>query len=427
MKIVFIDETNFTQEINTLRSTSEEKFFHVEKNVSEIIYNIQKSGDEALKHYTLKYDHADIADFKVSDEEINYAMQNVDSSFIDILNKAIYNIKEFHGLQFPKNLQLYRDGLELRQIYTPIERVGIYIPGGNTVYPSTVLMNTIPAKIAGVDNICIATPPDSNRQINNKIIASAQLCGVDTIYKMGGAQAIAAFAYGTQSIKKVYKITGPGNVYVTEAKKQVYGQVDIDMLAGPSEILIIADKDSNPKYIAADLLSQAEHDEQALCILISTSFELAQQVIHEIDWQLNDSINALRAKKALENNGLIYLVSDLNVAFDLSNEIAPEHLEILLPTPEKHIDKINNAGSVFLGEYSPEPVGDYYVGVNHTIPTSGKAKFSSPLSTMDFMKHSNIIHYNKEKFFKDRNTIETFAYMEDFTYHANAISIRTKN
>lgn len=426
MKIVFIDETNLTQEINTLRNKNEEKSLHIEKSVSEIISDVRQFGDEALQRFTLKFDHADIAEFRVSDAEIQNAMNEVDSSLIEILNKAILNIKEFHQLQLPKDITLLRDGLELRQTYTPIERVGIYIPGGNTVYPSTVLMNAIPAKIAGVSDISIATPPDQNGLINNKILAAAQLCGVDTIYKMGGAQAIAALAYGTQSIKPVYKITGPGNVYVAEAKKQVFGQVDIDMIAGPSEILIIADKNSNPQYIAADLLSQAEHDTQAVCILISLSFEIAQQVIHEIDKQLNSSQNASRAKEALENNGIIYLVSDLDIAFDLSNEIAPEHLEISLRNPLKYLNKIKNAGSIFLGEYSPEPVGDYYVGVNHTIPTSGKAKFSSPLSTLDFVKHSNIIYYNKEKFFKDKDDIESFANMEEFYYHANAISIRTK-
>lgn len=424
MKTIIINDKNIKNEINALRSKSEEKFSGIEKSVAEIISNVKKFGDDALRDYTQKFDKATINDFKVSDEEINTAVENVSADIIEILSKAAQNIRQFHTLQLPKNINLKKDGLELTQIYTPIERVGIYIPGGNTVYPSTVLMNVIPAKIAGVTHISIATPPSRDGKVNDLILAAAHISGADTIYKAGGAQAIAALAYGTDSIEKVYKITGPGNAYVAEAKKQVFGQVDIDMIAGPSEILIIADENANAEYIAADLLSQAEHDVQAMSILVCLSKNTANNVLNEIEKQLNDTPNGIRAKTALDNNGIIFIVKDLNTAFDISNEIAPEHLELLISSPCDYLDKVKNAGSIFVGQYSPEPVGDYFVGVNHTIPTCGKAKFSSPLGTMDFIKHSNIIHYSKAGFLKDKNDIKAFAEAENFYFHANSIARR---
>lgn len=424
MKTVIIDDKNIKNEIYALRSKSEEKFLGIENSVAEIINNVRKFGDDALRDYTKKFDRAKIDDFKVTDEEIDAAVSNVPIDIIEILHKAAENIRQFHILQLPKNLSLKKDGLELTQIYTPIERVGIYIPGGNAVYPSTVLMNVIPAKIAGVKHISIATPPSQDGKVNDLILAAAYIGGADTIYKAGGAQAIAAFAYGTESIEQVYKITGPGNAYVAEAKKQVFGQVDIDMIAGPSEILIIADDDANAEYIAADLLSQAEHDVQATSILVCLSVNMADNVLNEINKQLNNSPNGIRAKTSLDNNGIIFIVGDLNTAFEISNEIAPEHLELLINSPCNYLDKVKNAGSIFVGQYSPEPVGDYFVGVNHTIPTCGKAKFASPLGTMDFIKHSNIIHYSKAGFLKDQNDIKAFAEAENFYFHANSIARR---
>ncbi|NMC56991.1 MAG: histidinol dehydrogenase [Eubacteriaceae bacterium] len=424
MKTIIIDDKNIKNELAALRYKSEEKFSDIEKNVAEIINNVKELGDAALRDYTLKFDKAKIDNFKVTDEEINSALSNVSIDIIEILRKAAENIRQFHILQLPKNISLKKDGLELNQIFTPIERVGVYVPGGNTVYPSTVLMNVIPAKIAGVSNISIATPPAHDGKVNDLILAAAHISGADTIYKAGGVQAIAALAYGTESIEKVYKITGPGNAYVAEAKKQVFGQVDIDMIAGPSEILIIADEDANTEYIAADLLSQAEHDVQAASILVCLSENTANKVQNEISKQLNNTPNGIRAKTALDNNGIIFIVEDLNKAFEISNEIAPEHLELLITSPCDYLDKVKNAGSIFVGQYSPEPVGDYFVGVNHTIPTCGKAKFASPLGTMDFIKHSNIIHYSKTGFLKDQADIKTFAEAENFYFHANSIARR---
>lgn len=424
MKTVIIDDKNIKNEINALRSKSEEKFSGIENSVAEIIGNVKKFGDDALHDYTQKFDKVKIDDFKISNEEISAAVSNVSIDIIEILHKAAENIRQFHILQLPKNINLKKDGLELTQIYTPIERVGVYIPGGNTVYPSTVLMNVIPAKIAGVKHISIATPPSQDGKVNDLILAAAYISGADTIYKIGGAQAIAALAYGTESVDSVYKITGPGNAYVAEAKKQVFGQVDIDMMAGPSEILIIADEDANAEYIAADLLSQAEHDVQAMSILVCLSKNTADNVLNEIEQQLNDTPNGVRAKTALDNNGIIFVVDDLDTAFEISNEIAPEHLELLINSPCDYLDRIKNAGSIFVGQYSPEPAGDYFVGVNHTIPTCGKAKFASPLGTMDFIKHSNIIHYSKAGFLKDQHDIKAFAEAENFYFHANSIARR---
>jgi len=424
MKTVYVNENNIDSQIAAIRNRSENNYANIEETVSEIIDNVKKYGDDALRDYTQKFDKVKIDDFKVSEEEIKESLSRVSDDILNVLNNAAANIRQFHEMQLPKNLKLEKEGLVLRQLYSPIERVGIYIPGGNTVYPSTVLMNVIPAKIAGVSNISIATPPQPDKSVNDLILVSAYLSGADNIYKMGGSQAIAAFAYGTESIKKVYKITGPGNAYVAEAKRQVFGFVDIDSIAGPSEILIIADESANAEYIAADLLSQAEHDCQATSILICLSPLTANKVQEQILKQLDDSQNAARAITAIDNNGVIFIVNNLDTAFEMSNKIAPEHLEILTDEPLNHLNKIKNAGSIFLGEYSPEPVGDYFAGVNHTIPTCGKAKFSSPLSTMDFMKHSNVIHYTKVGFLKHKNDILAFAEMENFKYHANSIARR---
>ncbi len=418
MKMVNISSDNIFQEIEKVRLAGEDKLSTVSAAVEEIIDTVKEDGDDALRAYAQKFDDAAVEDIIVSEEEIACALKNIPQAEIELFQRAIDNIRAYHSLLLPQEKILRRSGAVLRQIYRPIERVGVYIPGGKTIYPSTVLMNVIPAKVAGVLHIALASPPDKNGRLPDRILAAAHLAGADVLYKMGGAQAIAAFAYGTQSVQPVYKITGPGNVFVAEAKRMLYGKVDIDMIAGPSEILIIADETANAACIAADLLSQAEHDEQALCILITTSAALAAEVEQMLYAQLDNSVFGRRAKSAIENNGVIFIVEDIKTAVEMSNEIAPEHLELMTAEPNAIVGDIQNAGSIFLGVYTPEAVGDYFAGVNHTIPTSGKAKFSSPLDTMDFIKHSNVIEYSKEAFLAIQQDVAAFANLEDFTYHA---------
>jgi len=401
---------------NTYKQTDEK----VEKILKEVIDN----GDAALKKYTLLFDGADISDFRVSKDEIDEAYGEVEEKFINIIRKAKDNIEEFHKKQLQKSWFTNSNNVILGQMVNPIERAGIYVPGGKAAYPSTVLMNAVPAKVAGVSSIVMVTPPNKNGKINPYILAAAKIAGVDEIYKVGGAQAIAALAYGTETIGKVDKITGPGNIYVARAKKMVFGTVDIDMIAGPSEICVIADEKANPKYIAADLFSQAEHDEMAAVSLITTSKGLAEEVIKFLHSDIETLSRKSIISKSLENYGNIYLTQSLETAFDICNHIAPEHLEIMLPDPFSFISKIKNAGAVFLGSYSPEPLGDYFAGPNHTLPTGGSAKFSSPLGTDDFIKKSSIIYYSREELDKVNKDIQYFAEKEGLDAHANSLKVR---
>ncbi len=429
MKVVDLrnEKNNIIDTVKNTLNRHSDKIEEVSDIVLEILEDIKKNKDEAIKKYSEKFDNVKLDSFLVTKEEIDKAYKNIDKEFIEIIKESKANIEKYHSKQKYSHFDIKEENKRLTQIITPLERVGLYVPGGKSPYPSTVLMNAIPAIIAGVPEIAIATPPMKDGSVNKYILACAKICGISEIYKLGGAVAIGALAYGSQSIKPVYKICGPGNLFVTNAKKQVYGHVDIDMLAGPSEILIIATEDSDPKFIAADLLSQAEHDESAACILVTTSEKLKDEVINELEKQLKSLSKEDIARKSIDNYGMIFLVDNLIDAFDVSNEIAPEHLEIMLDNPYEHLKKVKNAGSVFLGSYTPEPVGDYFAGSNHTIPTSGKAKFYSPLSVYDFLKRTSVIEYNKEELFLHKDKIIKFADKEGLTAHSNAIKVRFSN
>lgn len=409
-------------ELKIRNNTKEEDKLNI---VKDILKNIREYGDEALRKYTLKFDNVLLEEFSVSKEEIKEAFNKVDDSFIDAIKEAKQNIEQYHLMQKQNGYILNRsNGTYMGQRIIPLEKVCVYVPGGTASYPSTVLMNVIPAKIAGVTEIIMITPPDKYGNINSHIAVTANICGVDKIYKIGGAQGIGAVAYGTESISKVDKIVGPGNIFVALAKKEVFGEVDIDMIAGPSEILVIADKHSNPKYIAADLMSQAEHDKLASSILLTTSNEFGLKVLEELKKQVDKLERKEIIKKSLKNYGKIIVCNNISDCFDLSNMIAPEHLEIMLKEPMKYLGKVKNAGSVFLGEFSPEPVGDYFGGTNHVLPTSGTAKFFSPLSVEDFIKKSSFLYYSKEALCEDGEKIINIANKEGLTAHANSIKVR---
>ena len=421
------DLRNSNDIVNIVRNTLQrhnDKIENTMETVKGVIDEVRLHKDKALRAYTQKFDGVDIDDFKVSEDEIQSGFDAVDSGFIAILNEAKENIQAYHEKQFYAMDSIEGPHKFLSQIVTPMESVGLYVPGGKSPYPSTVLMNAVPATIAGVHRIVLVTPPGKDGRINANILAAAKICGIHEIYKVGGAQAIAALAYGTESIAPVHKICGPGNLYVTAAKRTVYGDVDIDMLAGPSEILIIADAQANPAFVAADFLSQAEHDENAACILVTTSAELAKAAMQEIETQLEKLSKKAIAAQSIENYGQIFIVDSIQDAFQVSNEVAPEHLEILLENPKDYLAAIKNAGTVFLGSYTPEPVGDYFAGSNHTIPTSGKTKFFSPLSTYDFMKRTSVVYYDQEELAQHKDKIITFAEKEGLTAHANAVRIR---
>ena len=397
------------------------------QTVSEIIDKVINEKDDALLELTLKFDGVKLAksDLKVSENEIEEAYELIDKKILEYLKLASKRIWDFHSKQRLNSwFEPDENGTILGQLVLPVERVGVYVPGGKAAYPSSVLMNVVPAKVAGVKEIVMVTPPDSNGKINPYVLVAARETGVNEIYKVGGAQAIAALAYGTDTIKAVDKITGPGNIYVTLAKKLVYGDVDIDMLAGPSEILVIADENASAAYIAADMLSQAEHDEIAASILITHCIELADKVKVELEEQLQTLPKRAIAEKALKNRGVIIIVNDLNEAFDIANKIAPEHLEILVQNPFEWIGKVKHAGSVFLGEYSPEPVGDYIAGPNHVLPTSGTARFYSGLNVDAFVKKTTIISFSKTTFEKLKESIINLAEVEGLTAHANAVRVR---
>lgn len=397
----------------------------VAEPVAEIIRQVRLNRDQALREYSRRFDHVELEELSVSEEEVKEALEAVEPEFLDILREAAVNIEAYHKNQLRQSFVVSdREGVILGQKILPLERVGIYVPGGTAAYPSSVLMNAVPAKIAGVGEIIMVTPPGAGGKVNPHILAAAAIAGVTKIFKVGGAQAIAALAYGTESIPRVDKIVGPGNAYVAEAKKQVFGQVNIDMVAGPSEILVLADENSNPAFVAADLLSQAEHDRMASAVLVTDSHSLAVSVQAEIEKQLSGLSRQDIARESIDRNGKIILVQNLKEGVEAANRIAPEHLEICTDNPFDYLGEIKNAGSVFLGRYNPEPMGDYFAGPNHTLPTSGTARFYSPLSVDDFVKKMQFSYYTREALLKDYKKVSYFAQREGLTAHARAAEIR---
>lgn len=395
--------------------------------VAEIIENVKANGDKALFEYCKKFDKAELTSLLVTEEEIDEAMNLVEPKFIEILEKAAKNIRKFHEKQVRNSFIINdEDGIVIGQKIIPVDRAGLYVPGGTAAYPSTVLMDSIPAKIAGCKEVVIVTPPSADGKVNPVILAAAKIAGVDKIFKVGGAQAIAALAFGTQSVPKVDKIVGPGNAFVAEAKKQVFGVVSIDMIAGPSEILIVADKENNPKHLAADLLSQAEHDKMASAVLVTDSEELANRVAEEIENQIPLLERSEIARASIDVNGKIIVADSIERVFDIANEIAPEHLELCVENPFDCLDKIRHAGSIFMGKNCPEALGDYFAGPNHTLPTGGTAKFSSPLSVDDFIKKTQYTYYTKDALKRVAEDVAYFAKQEGLTAHARSAVIRTE-
>ena len=397
----------------------------VSEIVTDIIENVKVNGDKALFEYCKKFDKADLTVLEVTKEEIDEAFGMVEERFIKIIETAAENIREFHQNQVRTSFVLNKkNGIVTGQKITPIEKVGLYVPGGTAAYPSTVLMDSIPAKIAGCEEICIVTPPNSEGKVNPVILAAAKIAGVDRIFKVGGAQAIAALAYGTETVPKVDKIVGPGNAFVAEAKRQVFGLVSIDMIAGPSEILVVADGKSNPDFVAADLLSQAEHDKNASAVLVTDSYELAEKVSASLEKQIPLLLRSEIARASIDNNGKIIVAENLKDAIEAANEIAPEHLELCVDNPFDYLDSVKNAGSIFMGRYCPEALGDYYAGPNHTLPTSGTARFSSPLSVDDFVKKSQFTYYTADALREVADDVAFFAEKEGLTAHAKSAVIR---
>ncbi|MCQ2451117.1 MAG: histidinol dehydrogenase [Clostridia bacterium] len=401
---------------------------NVEGVVIEIIENVKKNGDKALYEYSLKFDKAEIKSFEVSEAEIKEAFESVPDEFIEILKEAAENIVNFHEKQKKNSFIINdKDGIVMGQKVMPIEKVGLYVPGGTAAYPSTVLMDSIPAKIAGCEEIVMVTPPMADGKVNPVILAAAKIAGVDRIFKVGGAQAVAALAYGTETIPKVDKIVGPGNAFVAEAKKQVFGRVSIDMIAGPSEILVVADNTNNPDIIAADMLSQAEHDKNASAVLVTDSSDFAIKVQNSLEIRIPKLPRAEIARASIDKNGKIIVAeNDINKAIDIANEIAPEHLELCLDNPFDYLDKIKHAGSIFMGKNCPEALGDYFAGPNHTLPTSGTARFSSPLSVDDFVKKSQYTYYSSSALQKVADKIAYFANKEGLDAHAKSATVRFK-
>ena len=401
--------------------------YDVEGAVADIISNVRKNGDEAIREYSLKFDKVELGAIEVSKDEIEAAYASVEAEFIDVIERAAKNIYAFHSRQVRNSFVINdKDGVVMGQKIMPIEKVGLYVPGGTAAYPSSVLMNCIPAKIAGCSEIVMVSPPTCNGEINPVILAAAKVAGVDRVFRVGGAQAVAALAYGTESVPKVDKIVGPGNAFVAEAKKQVFGKVAIDMIAGPSEILVLADDSCNPAFVAADLLSQAEHDKMASAVLVTDSEKLAEQVAEEIEKQIPELLRADIARASIDNNGKIIVADTLMAAIDIANEIAPEHLEVCVDNPFDYLDKIKHAGSIFLGKNCPEALGDYFAGPNHTLPTSGTARFSSPLSVDDFIKKTQFTYFTADALDKVARDVEFFATKEGLTAHAKSAVIRSE-
>ena len=427
MRIEKLDSSTKKNLLEDLLKRSPNNYGQYEASVKEILDKVKEEKDAAVFAYTAKFDGAELtADtIEVTDAEIEEAYAQVDDTLLTVIRKAKDNIESYHAKQRQNSwFDSKPDGTILGQKITPLHRVGVYVPGGKAVYPSSVLMNVMPAKVAGVDEIIMVTPPGKNGKVSPNTLVAAKEAGVDKIYKVGGAQAIAALAYGTESIPKVDKIVGPGNIYVALAKKAVYGHVSIDSIAGPSEILVVADETANPRYVAADLLSQAEHDELASAILVTTSEKLAHEVSDQVDGFLKELSRAEIISKSLDNYGYILLADTMEDVIDVANEIASEHLEIQTKNPFEVMTKIRNAGAIFIGEYASEPLGDYFAGPNHILPTNGTAKFFSPLSVDDFIKKSSIISYSREALQKVHKDIESFAKAEQLTAHANSIHVR---
>ena len=427
MRIVELNEQTKDNLLESLLKRSPSSYGEYEQTVNDIISQIRQRGDEALFEYALKFDKCEINEnnIKVTPEEIKEAYELVDPALVEVMKKSAANITEFHEKQMHNSWIVPKeDGTILGQKITPIAISGVYVPGGKAAYPSSVLMNVLPAKVAGVSKIIMTTPPGADGKVNPGTLVAADIAGVDEIYKSGGAQAIAAMAFGTKSIPRVDKITGPGNIFVALAKKACFGFVSIDSVAGPSEILVLADESANPKYVAADLLSQAEHDEMASAILITTSKELAEKVSVEVENFTKQLSRETIIRKSLDNYGYILVAETMEQAIDATNEIASEHLEILTVNPFETMTKIKNAGAIFLGEYSSEPLGDYFAGPNHILPTNGTARFFSPLNVDDFLKKTSIISYSRDALLKVHKDIELFAEKEGFTAHANSIKVR---
>ncbi|MCR5309838.1 MAG: histidinol dehydrogenase [Lachnospiraceae bacterium] len=427
MRKVQLNETNKKDILTGLLKRGTGNYGKYEETVADILKSVRETGDEAVFELTLKFDGFKLSkdNIKVTKEEIKEAYDAVDPEYVEVMKRSAANIRAFHEKQLRQSwIDVKPDGSILGQRIIPVEKAGIYVPGGKAAYPSSVLMNIIPAKVAGVDRVIMTTPPSKEGKVNPGTLVAADIAGADEIYKVGGAQAIGALAFGTESIPKVDKITGPGNIFVALAKKQVYGNVGIDSLAGPSEIVVLADETATPRYVAADLLSQAEHDELASAILVTTSDELADKVSAEVDKFLLNLSRSDIIKKSLDNFGYILVAKDLDEAVDTVNNIAGEHLEILTKNPFEVMTRVRNAGAIFLGEYSSEPLGDYFAGPNHTLPTNGTARFFSPLSVDDFIKKSSIIAYSEEGLRAVHKDIELFAAKEGLTAHANSIRVR---
>ncbi len=425
IKIVKADGKAEYEYLAKVRERSSSTDRDVTAVVSEIIDNVSKNGDKAVRDYTIKFDGAAPEFFEVPESEIKKSVAQCDPDFISTLEKAAANIRDFHERQKQQSwLTTKENGVIMGQRVRGLERVGLYVPGGTAAYPSSVLMNAIPAKIAGVKELIMVTPPLKNGKPNPDIMAAASIAGVDRVFLMGGAQAVAALAYGTETVPKVDKIVGPGNIFVATAKKLVYGKVDIDMIAGPSEILVLADEKADPKFLAADLMSQAEHDKLASAILVTTSQELADKTVSELDRQMQTLSRKEIIDASLTDFGAIIVCDDMDKAVEMANSLAPEHLEVCCENPMSYVGRLDNAGSVFLGNYSPEPLGDYFAGPNHVLPTSGTARFFSPLSVDSFIKKSSFIYYTEAALRADRDDIVRFANTEGLTAHANSIIVR---
>lgn len=426
MRILKLTKDSKQNILENLLKRSPNNYTEYESSVNEIINNVRENRDKAIFDYTKKFDKADIdaSNIRVTKEEIQEAYDKVDEKLLAVIRKSLVNIKKYHEKQLQNSWFTSEDGIILGQKVTALEKAGVYVPGGKAVYPSSVLMNVLPAKVAGVDKIVMCTPPGADGKVYPSTLVAANEAGVDEIYKVGGAQAIAAMAFGTESVPKVDKIVGPGNIFVALAKKAVFGYVSIDSIAGPSEILVLADETANPRYVAADLLSQAEHDEMASAILITTSKELAEKVSDEVEGFVKVLSRKEIIQKSLDNYGYILVADNMDDAIDAVNEIASEHMEIVTKDPFTVMTRIRNAGAIFIGEYSSEPLGDYFAGPNHVLPTNGTAKFFSVLSVDDFIKKSSIISYSREALEKVHTDIEQFAQCEQLTAHANSIKVR---
>ncbi len=416
------DETAFLKKLRVRASSVNDE---VTASVTEIVRNVRDRGDEVVREYTVRFDGQAPDCFEVDREEINDALTEADPAYVDALLNAVANITDFHTRQKQQSfIDARENGVIMGQRIRGLKRVGLYVPGGTAAYPSSVLMNAIPAKIAGVEEIVMVTPPLKNGKANPDILVAAALCGVDRVFLLGGAQAVAALAYGTESVPKVDKIVGPGNIFVATAKKLLFGEVDIDMIAGPSEILILADETANPSYLAADLMSQAEHDRLASAILVTTSEQVARETIKELAEQVQTLSRKEIIEESLANYGAIFICDTVEQAVDMANDLAPEHLEVMMKDPMQYIGKLDNAGSVFLGQYSPEPLGDYYAGPNHVLPTSGTARFFSPLGVDAFIKKSSYICYTEQALRGAKDDIILLAEKERLTAHANSIRVR---